>query len=118
MSILQRGHLRIDSSAKVASIAAPQCGQCLLPMNIMPKHEGHATVASFDSQYWHCGASDDMAAPQLGQFRLCAFIAFARANALNQLNILRKSVTERSLKNERNRSLDERYRSGSVRVRR
>ncbi len=35
----------------------------------MPKHEGHATVASFDSQYWHCGESDEMAAPQFGQLR-------------------------------------------------
>src|ERR1051325_9135791 len=87
MSILQRGHLSIDSAAELASAAiAPQCGQCLLPRNIMPKHEGHMTVASFDSQYWHCGESDEMAAPQFGQFRLCAFIALGRARAPNQLN--------------------------------
>ena len=30
--------------------AAPQCGQYLLPINIIPKQDGHATVASFDSQ--------------------------------------------------------------------
>jgi hypothetical protein len=41
-------------------------------MNNMPKHAGQATVASFDSQYWHCGASDEMAAPQFGQLRVCA----------------------------------------------
>ena len=41
-------------------------------MNIIPKQDGHATVASFDSQYWHCGESDEIAAPQLGQLRVCA----------------------------------------------
>jgi hypothetical protein len=51
MSILQRGHFSTDSGAAVASAgAAPQCGQNLLPINIIPKHEGQATVASFDSQ--------------------------------------------------------------------
>jgi hypothetical protein len=60
----------------------------------MPKHEGHATVASFDSQYWHCGASEEMAAPQFGQFRLCAFIALGRARALISLTSLTKSVNE------------------------
>ena len=29
-------------------------------------------VASFDSQYWHLGESDEIAAPQLGQLRVCA----------------------------------------------
>ena len=38
----------------------------------MPKHDGQATVASFDSQYRHCGASEEIAAPQLGQLRVCA----------------------------------------------
>jgi hypothetical protein len=32
-------------------------------------------VASFDSQYWHCGESDEIAAPQLGQLRVCACIS-------------------------------------------
>src|SRR2546421_4431012 len=41
-------------------------------MNIIPKQDGHAMVASFDSQYWHCGESDEIAAPQLGQLRVCA----------------------------------------------
>jgi hypothetical protein len=52
--------------------AAPQCGQCLLPMNNMPKHDAQAIVANFDSQYLHCGASDEIAAPQLGHFRVWA----------------------------------------------
>jgi len=38
----------------------------------MAKHDGHATAASFDSQYRHCGASDETAAPQFGQLRVCA----------------------------------------------
>jgi len=51
MSILHRGHFSTDKGAAAASAgAAPQCGQYLLPMNIIPKHDGHATVASFDSQ--------------------------------------------------------------------
>jgi hypothetical protein len=67
--------LRIESSAADASdAAAPQCGQCLLPMNIIPKHDAQAIVASFDSQYLHCGASDEIAAPQLGHFSVCASI--------------------------------------------
>jgi hypothetical protein len=36
-------------------------------MNIMAKHDGQATVASFDSQYRHCGESEETAAPQFGQ---------------------------------------------------
>jgi hypothetical protein len=43
-------------------------------MNIMAKQEGHAMVASFDSQYRHCGESDEIAAPQFGQLRVCASI--------------------------------------------
>jgi hypothetical protein len=72
---LQRGQFNAESSAAVAcAAAAPQCGQCLLPINIMAKHEGHATVASLDSQYLHCGESDETAAPQFGQFRVWASI--------------------------------------------
>jgi len=73
MSTSQRGHFKTDNVAGPASTAAaPQCGQCRAPMNIIPKQDGHATVASFDSQYWHCGESDEIAAPQLGQLRVCA----------------------------------------------
>ena len=69
----QRGHFNFDRFASVAcAAAAPQCGQCLLPMNIMPKQDGQATVASFDSQNWHFGASLEIAAPQFGQFRFSA----------------------------------------------
>ncbi|HVS20932.1 MAG TPA: hypothetical protein VHD88_03750 [Pyrinomonadaceae bacterium] len=38
----------------------------------MPKHDAQATVANFDSQYWHCGESDEIAAPQLAQLRVFA----------------------------------------------
>jgi hypothetical protein len=51
MSMVQRGHFSTGSEAALAARAgAPQCGQCLLPMNIIEKHEPQATVASFDSQ--------------------------------------------------------------------
>jgi hypothetical protein len=43
-------------------------------MNIIPKHDAQAIVASFDSQYLHCGESDEIAAPQLGHFSVCASI--------------------------------------------
>jgi len=73
MSTSQRGHFKTDNAAgPAATAAAPQCGQCREPENIIPKQDGHATVASFDSQYWHCGESDEIAAPQLGQLRVCA----------------------------------------------
>jgi len=72
-SARHRGHSNTDSSAAVAGVAAaPHLGQCLLPMNIMAKHDGQEIVASFDSQYWHCGESDEIAAPQFGQFNVCA----------------------------------------------
>jgi hypothetical protein len=47
-------------------------------MNIMAKQDGQATAASFDSQYRHCGESDETAAPQLGQLRVCASITIWR----------------------------------------
>ena len=51
-------------------------------MNIMAKQDEHAMVASFDSQYRHCGASDEIAAPQLGQLRVWAsMINYALAQA-------------------------------------
>jgi hypothetical protein len=63
-----------SSAAEGCTAAAPQCGQCRLPMNIIPKQDGQETVASFDSQYWQSGAFEEMAAPQFGQFRVSAFI--------------------------------------------
>jgi hypothetical protein len=57
-------------------------------MNIMPKHESHAIVASFDSQYWQRGESDEIAAPQFGQLRVSAFIP-SRHERFLQLNIVR-----------------------------
>ena len=52
----------------------------------MPKQEAHAIVASFDSQYWQCDESDEIAAPQFGQLRVSACISVAQP-ALLQLNI-------------------------------
>lgn len=69
----QRGHFKIESGAESAwAAAAPQCGQCRLPANINAKQDGQATVASFDSQYRQRGESDEIAAPQFGQFRVSA----------------------------------------------
>jgi hypothetical protein len=46
----------------------PQCEQNFAPQKIIPKHAGHATVARRE---WQCSqrvASEEVAAPQLGQF--------------------------------------------------
>jgi hypothetical protein len=43
-------------------------------MNIIAKHEGHATVAKRELQNWHKGASLELAAPQFGQFNVSACI--------------------------------------------
>jgi hypothetical protein len=40
----------------------------------MAKHEGQAMVARRDLQYWHSGASVELAAPQFGQLRVSACI--------------------------------------------
>src|ERR1700730_4476547 len=73
ISTRQRGQLRAGrSSAATRAAAVPQRGQCFVPLNIMPKHDGHDTAASSELQYWHCGASLETAAPQLGQFRVSA----------------------------------------------
>jgi len=55
-------------------------GSARLPINIIPKQEGQAMVASFDSQYWHRGESEEIAAPQLGQLRVSAFIVGAHSS--------------------------------------
>jgi hypothetical protein len=75
ISIRQRGHFKTESSAAVAwAAAAPQCGQCWLPINIIAKQDGQAIVASLDSQYWHRGESEEIAAPQFGQLSFSACI--------------------------------------------
>jgi hypothetical protein len=38
----------------------------------MPKHEGHATVASRAPQCWHSVESLDTEAPHIGQFNVSA----------------------------------------------
>ncbi|MDQ2922368.1 MAG: hypothetical protein M3R52_12265 [Acidobacteriota bacterium] len=43
-------------------------------MNIIAKHDGQAMVASRELQYWHAGASVELAAPQFGQFSVSACI--------------------------------------------
>jgi hypothetical protein len=56
-------------------------------MNIIPKHDGHATVASFDSQNRQRGESQEIAAPQLGQFRVSAFIGWVRRRSGRRLKL-------------------------------
>jgi hypothetical protein len=57
-------------------------------MNIIAKHDGHATVANFDSQYWQRGASDEIAAPQFGQLSVSTFIERAHASCVRFASIL------------------------------
>jgi hypothetical protein len=95
MSLLHFGHFKVASEEAFASAAAaPQCGQWRLPMNIMAKHEGQATVASFDSQNLQRGESEEMAAPQLGQLRVSAFIESDGRDGSSpcQLNIAETSL--------------------------
>ncbi len=76
ISSRQRGQLRGDKfPLSRADAAAPQRGQCLLPMNIMPKHEAQAIVASREPQYLQSGSSVDVAAPHIGQLSVSAFIS-------------------------------------------
>jgi hypothetical protein len=44
-------------------------------MNIMPKHEAQAIVASREPQYLQSGSSVDVAAPHIGQLSVSAFIS-------------------------------------------
>jgi len=50
----------------------PQCEQNFAPRKIIPKQEGQATVASRELQCSQRVASEEAAAPQLGQFNDCA----------------------------------------------
>lgn len=50
----------------------PQCEQNFAPRKIIPKHAGQATVASRELQCSQRVASEEAAAPQLGQFNAWA----------------------------------------------
>lgn|GEM_PF-3362108 len=50
----------------------PQCEQNFAPRKIIPKQEGQATVARRELQCSQRVASEEAAAPQLGQFNDCA----------------------------------------------
>jgi hypothetical protein len=109
ISTLQRGHFNAEScDEKTVDAAAPQCGQWRLPLNIMPKHEAHEIVASFDSQYWQRGESDEIAAPQFGQLSVCACINHVAARRLFQLNIAASEAKKILVTYEPNRQRDER----------
>jgi len=86
--------------------AAPQRGQCLLPMNIIAKHEGQATVARREPQNWQSGISVDIAAPQFGQLSVSARIddilpaktrKEARKRGLFAVRIFENTKTRRGL---------------------
>jgi hypothetical protein len=49
-------------------------------MNIMPKQEAQAIVASREPQYLQSGSSVDVAAPHIGQLRVSAFITWTVSN--------------------------------------
>jgi hypothetical protein len=69
----QRGQVQVSLalvSTRCTSI--PQCEQNLAPRKIMPKHSGQATVARRELQWSQRVASEETAAPQLGQFNDCA----------------------------------------------
>jgi hypothetical protein len=53
---------------------APQCEQNFAPRNIIPKQEGHATVASREPQWLHFVASVEAEAPHIGHLRVSAGI--------------------------------------------
>jgi hypothetical protein len=83
MSARHRGHFNgVSSAASARAAAVPQCGQCLLPLNIMPKHDGQATVARRDSQKTQIEASEELAAPQLGQLSVLASMIFEPESTL------------------------------------
>src|SRR5512133_481709 len=71
MSLLhpgQRSEAPFSSTARAA--LAPQLGQNSMPANIVPKHDGHATVVSVEPQYSQRVASAPCAgAPHVGQLR-------------------------------------------------
>src|SRR6185369_4237389 len=74
-SCRQRGQCFPSAETSASRVAAaPHRGQCLLPTNIIAKHDGQATVARIASQYWHCGLSVDVAAPHIGQLIVPASI--------------------------------------------
>ncbi len=56
--------------ASVRSARAPQCEQNFAPRNIIPKHEGHATVANRAPQCAQLVESVEAGAPHIGQLRV------------------------------------------------
>jgi hypothetical protein len=55
------------AATSVRDALAPQWEQNFAPTNIIPKHEGQATVAKAARQYWHWVDSLEAAAPHAGQ---------------------------------------------------
>jgi len=73
MSAWHRGQGRFSpDSASFRSGRAPQCEQNFSPTNIIPKHDGHATVAKRAWQYPQCVSPVEAEAPQEGHFSVSA----------------------------------------------
>src|SRR3569833_4642505 len=71
--ISEWSHFGQSRAAPVASVrwaTAPQCEQNFSPINIMPNHDGQATVARRVSQKAHFDESLETAAPQFGQCKV------------------------------------------------
>jgi hypothetical protein len=64
-------------------------------MNIIAKHEGQAIVASREPQNWQVGASVAVAAPQLGQLSVSAFIKSILAVQFQKWTIVTQTVSLR-----------------------
>src|SRR5882724_5219455 len=70
-----RGQSRFSPDAASLRLgSAPQCEQNFSPTNIIPKHDGQATVAKRALQYSQCVAPVEAEAPQDGHFSVSAGI--------------------------------------------
>ena len=88
ITTLQRGHNSGfgGSATSTRSACAPQCEQNFSPTNIIPKHDGQATVASRAPQCSHRVASVEAAAPHIGQLRVSAGIRFSFHHSLFKIH--------------------------------
>jgi hypothetical protein len=68
---LHPGQLSGGASSLTARAArVPQCGQKSIPANIVPKHDGQATVVRIEPQYSQLDALRlGAGAPQVGQLK-------------------------------------------------
>jgi excisionase family DNA binding protein len=78
---LQRGQGRdVSVPTSVRSARAPQCEQNLAPRNIIPKQDGHATVASRAPQWSQRAALVEADAPHIGHESVSAGMTAPRSS--------------------------------------